>query len=223
MATSLADLQSKLNDELKIDKNNKVWSTTAKNNYINQAYFQVQKDGNFNWRENQTFSNFTSTPGVQEYDLATVMPNFQRLDYVAFNNNNLWKTTLQDIKMSHATTQSSMPNEYYIYGSNLGLQPTPLTAGDVYLLYRKRLPTLTSAQDSLFPEDFDDAIVKYAAYLAWSAPRGNEGVAGSKKNDYEIVMNTLRNGYILEDTNDLNFGLQRRRRNWYSNPNILYY
>lgn len=220
MATALATLRSKLNTELKIDKNDKIWSQTAKDQYLNQAYFQVQKDGNYFWRENQGQNTFNSVSGTQEYALPS---DFIRLDYIAFDNNNLYKTTLQDIKTFHATTQSSTPNQYYIYGSNIGLQPIPLSAGSVYMLYRKRLPTLTAIQDDLLPEDFDDAIVKYAAYLAWSSPRGNEAVAASKRQDYELVMNTLRAGYQLQDSADLNWAMQRRSLNYQANPNILYY
>ena len=34
------------------------------------------------------------------------------------------------------------------------------------MIYRKKLPKITDAQDSILPKDYDEAICLYASYLA---------------------------------------------------------
>ena len=60
--SSLATLEGKLRDAVKIDPNDRVWSLSVKDAAINRAYFQVQKDGNFDWPENFANHTFQSVP-----------------------------------------------------------------------------------------------------------------------------------------------------------------
>lgn len=56
-----SQLRGKLRTELKIDPNGKIWSDAVLNQYINTAYFQAQKDGNYKWRANDGNYNFSLT------------------------------------------------------------------------------------------------------------------------------------------------------------------
>lgn len=208
MATTLATLVSDLRNELKIDPNDKVWSQSLKEDYINEAYLQIQRDGEFNWRENQEeLSTFPITGGTEKYDLPS---DFIRLDFIQLTDSitNLRSIDLATVR-TRGTDGQSEPSEYFIYGNEIGFYPIPDTSYNILMLYRKRLPTLTDSQDSQLPADFDQAIVKYASYLAWSAPRGNEGVAQSKLQDYEASVRRLRLAYIMQDSYNLKFGYQR--------------
>jgi hypothetical protein len=208
MATTLAQLVSKLRSELKIDPNDKIWSTDAKEEYVNSAYLQVQRDGQFNWRENQVEDDTTiqMVAGTEKYNLPS---DFVRLDYIQTRDNLfvLRASTLSKIR-TRGNTGNSAPNEYFIYGNQIGFYPKPDKSYTTLILYRKRLATLTDSQDSELPSDFDQAIIKYAAYLAWSSPRGNPQVAGQKLEDYKASMSRLRLTYLLQNSADLKFSYQ---------------
>jgi len=60
MATTRSQLRADVRTELKKDPNGKIWSNPELNNYINKAYLKVQKDGNFQWRENQANTTFST-------------------------------------------------------------------------------------------------------------------------------------------------------------------
>jgi len=53
------------------------------------------------------------------------------------------------------------------------------------------------------------AIVKYAAFLAWSAIDGKQQTAQAQLNEYQLELDTLFSTYIFDDINDLTFNLQR--------------
>lgn len=207
MAT-LAQLVSDLRAELKMDPSDKIWSTSTKENYINSAYLQVQRDGSFNWRENQVEddTSIAMVAGTEKYNLPS---DFIRLDYVQTVENLfvLRASTLSKIR-TRGNSGNSAPNEYFIYGTQIGFYPKPDQAYTTLLLYRRRLPTLTSSQDSLLPDDFSQAIVKYAAYLAWSSPRGNKGTASEKMDDYNASMSRLKLTYLNQDSANLKFSYQ---------------
>ena len=102
------------------------------------------------------------------------------------------------------------PTRYYLEWNSILFDTLPNAVGTIDFDYRKRLDSLTAdTSESAFGEDFDDAIVKYAAYLAWSSPRWNEQTAQIKLQDYWIVLDTLLNAYIF-DLGDPRFTTQRR-------------
>lgn len=212
--TSLSSLLSKLRRELRMDKDDKIWNTDEKTDFLNEAYLQVQKDGNYNWQASQGIETQALTAGTQEYSLPT---DFIRYDYIQLVDNNepLRQTTKQNV-LRRGTSSNGRPNEYYIYGGNIGLYPTPDSNYSLQFLYRKRLPTLTDAQGSELPEDFDRAIIKYAAYLAWSSPRGNTPDANAKLQDYEQAIDRLFVQYTLQSTQDLRFTYQTNQPSYWS-------
>lgn len=108
-----AQLRTKLRTEIKIDPNGKVWNDTTLDQFINSAYFQVQKDGNFNWRENDGNYSFSLTSGTQEYTLPT---GFIRTDLVRYAGTELFPTSKVDLKRIYSSFVNGTPSRYYING-----------------------------------------------------------------------------------------------------------
>ena len=204
--SSLSTLRTKFNSEVKINKNNKIWSTSTVDQYINAAVVQIQKDNGFSWRENSASDSTSATSGTAEYSLPS---DFIRMDLVRFNLQPLKQTSKKDIQMTQQTSASGTPAAYYINGTVYGLHPTPTAGETINLDYFKRLPTITTSQDSSFPEDFDDATIKYAAYLAFSTYRPKYADSEQRLRDYRIAINTLLSAYGLYDTADMTFRYQR--------------
>lgn len=205
--TSLSSLKSQLNDEIKIDKNDKLWTKDQKYQFLNQAYFQLQKDLNFKLRENQAQPySLPIVAGTQEYAL----PNdFIRALLITWVGRKLEQIDFIALKAQNVGNVQGIPYQYYIYGNNIGFYSIPNSIGPALLYYLKRLPVLTESQDSVLNQDFDLAIVKYAAYLLWATPRGNRQTAQEKATDYEQCINTLRMAYLFQDTANMKFGIER--------------
>lgn len=218
--SSLATLVSKLRNEVKIDPNDRIWSQSVKENALNRAYFQVQKDGNYDFAECVANYTFSSVVGTQEYAKPS---DFIRLDLIRFNGNYLLKREKVQLKQEYANgfTQG-LPNEYYLYGSYIGMNPIPNSVATVDLDYRKKLPTMTSSVDSAFPVDFDDAIVQYAAYILFKQIR-NIDRAKVAIDDYQTIIATLVDGYIQIDNFNLRFRVQRRRSGYVTRADVLDY
>lgn len=208
------ELRTLLRTEIKIDPNGKIWDDTALNNYIDIAYLQVQKDWNFKWRENDAETTISIVSGTQEYDLPT---DLGKVELIRVRQTQLWKTTLIDLKKRISNFASGIPSEYYVRWAKIGFDVIPNITESAEFFYKKRLAKFTSdTSESEFWEDFDVAIVKYAAFLAWSSPRGNEGTASRKLEEYRLELDTLVSTYIFDDINDLTFGIQRNvsRNTW---------
>jgi hypothetical protein len=200
--TSLADLRTKFRDEyVKIDPNSKVWSDSVANNYINRSYFQIQKDGNHRRRECQANTTATSVAGTMEYALPS---DFLRLRLIRYNGQELGKSDKLALKRENSNFDNQgTPYQYYIYGTNYGLFPTPDAGQTIDIDYLKRLATLTSSQASELPDDFDSAIVEYAKYVAFLSV-GKIQEAQIALSDYQFMVNTLVASYIFyDDTNSV--------------------
>ena len=105
-----------------------------------------------------------------------------------------------EIKKENATFASGSPYWYYLYGDYIGFYPIPNTTGTIDLEYYKSLPTIDADQGSDLPDDYDDAIMVYAAmYLM----RGNskDNMVASYRQQYEDQLNTLRLKYWYDDQN----------------------
>ena len=213
MSKSLSQLRSQLQVELR-DPNDKMWTSPTKNQYINSAYFQIQKDNNFNWRECRTSTTLSSPHAIPS--------DFVMAEAVTHSQSNIIladKVYLR--KHGYDLSETGSTATYYYYdGSNI--KTYPVTTYDLTLDYKKKLSALTSDSDTIdFPDDFADAIVKYAKYLAWSSPRGNQDSAAEALSDYGQVLTTLIGSYGLQDINSLSFGMQNNLNNVIGN-NVLY-
>jgi len=178
--STLATLISKLNIEIpQISA-----SDEKKTQLLNSAYKHMQADGTFQWEE--CSANTTLSAG-QEVSLPT---DFVRLELVKAGDTVLATSSKVDMVASNTDfTISGKPSAYYIRGNYIGFDKTSNVAIEIY--YRKSLPTLSVTQDSELPEKFDDAIVKYAAYLAWSQIRQNSDEAALKLQGYELASEEL--------------------------------
>lgn len=206
MATNRWQLRADLRVELKKDPNGKIWSDSALNSYINKSYLKVQKDGNFAWRENQAETSYTSA-NTQEEALPT---DFGKIELIRYNGTELYKTTKVSLKRQYTTFVNGTPSKYYINWANIGFDVIPNNSGLVDISYLKRLTSFTSDTDeSEFNDDFDTAIVKYAAFLAWSSLDGKQQTARFELEEYGIEIDTLVSSYIFDDINDLTMRLQR--------------
>lgn len=217
--STLAILRTKLNRELKIDPNNKIWSLEEKDQAINDAYDQIQRDGEYNWRENQTSTTVSLVANTQEYNLPS---DFVRLEAIIIDNYPMHKKNYVDVQRL-SNTSASKPSEYYLYGSKYGFYPKPDSTYTINFIYRKSLPTITSLVDSTFSDSYDRAIAKYAAFIIFSTTRGNEGVANTKLNDYEREINRLRLKYQLQDHSNLSFQFSRHDKSNNQSDKALYY
>lgn len=222
--STTAVLLSKLRDYMKMDPNDKIWSTANKTAALNTGYFQVQKDGNFNWQENEETATWNTIGGTQEYAIATYVPNFIRMDLVQFTDTSgaIYPYTKAQALMN-SLSGTGRPSNYYIFGNKIGFYTVPDTSYPIRIMYRKKLPTLTTLVDSSFSEEFDDAIVMYAAYKIWSSTKNAVKTAQALQ-DYKLSIDLLKMSYIFNDTSNLTFPYQRasamNRRNTYD-PKIL--
>jgi len=208
MASTRSQLRTQLRTEIKIDPNWKIWTDSTLNNYINRAYLQIQKDWNLDWQEND--ANTTYTVSAQE----TALPDdFGKVILVRYNWSELNWTTKTALKREINTFQTATPSRYYLYSNNLWTDTIP-TWWTIDLDYKKIIAWFTSDTDeSAYKDTFDTAITKYAAFLAWSWPRGNETTAANKLQEYNLEKDTLSNMYVFNDINALTFTTVSRR--WY--------
>lgn len=200
MAKTLLQLRSMLQVELR-DPNDKAWSSAVKNQYLNRAYFQVQKDNNFEWRENRTSSNL-STP-------YTIPTDFVIMELVRFGTQPLKLVDPIALKKrGDDLTLTGNPEWYYFNSSTLGLYP--VTTSPVEINYKKKLTKLSADGEAIaLADDFAEAIIKYAKFLAWSSPRGNRQSAQEAMEDYKEEMNMLKASYGIESEGHLTFGIER--------------
>lgn len=194
-AKNRVDFRQDLRDEFKTDPNGRIWRNRELNKFLGQAYLQIQADTNFNLPENQAAPDtFATTAGTQEYNLPA---NFGRMSKILIANSNfpLDDINLEDLYEKFPTqNESGSPTRYYLRNNKIGLHPIPDAAYTLTRLFKNRF---TFPDDDTTVIDYDDdeiagAIVKYAAYLAWSAPRGNRQTAIEKLQDYKELMKAIK-------------------------------
>jgi len=114
--------------------------------------------------------------------------------------------------MQQANFVWGSPSKYYRFGNNIWFDVIPNLVWEIDLDYSKILPAFTADSDnSELNDEFDTAITKYAAFLAWSAIDGKQATASSKIQEYQVEIDTQIATYLYDDQNDMNFRLQTRR------------
>ena len=114
MATTLATLRSNLRTELKIDTKKNVWTDDTLDGYINDAYMQVQKDGDYDWRQNIGITQtLTIVGGTAEYALPA---DFVRITLVMFDGFTLREITKERARQADGKNfpTTTTPNKYYV-------------------------------------------------------------------------------------------------------------
>lgn len=156
----------------------------------------MQKDGQRRWRENMADVQTTGVVNQQQYALPT---DFVKVDLIRYNGQQLLPTYKTAIKAYESNFTYGLPYQYYIYQGFYGLDPIPNQAFTIDFNYFKK-NSLTSSVDSEYPEDFDDAICSYAAYVAFLSVNKVDR-ANQCKQDYDEIIATLLNTYIYDDMN----------------------
>jgi len=219
MSTTLSTLRTKFRNEVR-DPNGKVWNDSMTDDFINRAYFQVQSDGNFRWPGNENGSStVTFVAGTQEYALPS---DFGWVEFMMISTEKCSPTSFEEVKIRNPNSTQSRPTWYYLRGAYIGFDPVPNgsdASGTLY--YRKLLADLSAAGDLIGLDDrFVKAIVKYAAYDAWSTT-GREDKASVKYRDYEMEMKKLRTTFLGRDMGQFNYMVQRRGT-FVPRSNVLY-
>lgn len=214
MATTPAQLVSAVNTELSVNTQNKIWSTNTILGYINQAIRRVEIDMRLETNDNAPSSSTISlVQGTTEYAMPS---DFAELDMVQLNNGQtvytLYPIEFAQTLLLNPNSAQSQPTNYYIRGTNMGFYQIPDSSYTVTLYYKKLVTSLTSGGASLGLADiYVPAIVKYAAYLAWSSKRGNEGIAESKKQQYQEEIGIQQSFILSQDPNSMIFRSDRKR------------
>lgn len=203
-----SSLRSDLRIELKKDPNWKIWSDSALNTYLKQAYLKIQKDWNFQWRENQANTTFSTVVWTQQYSLPS---DLWKIELVRYNWTVLYKDTKVSLKKQYSSFVSWIPSKYYIFWSYIWFDVLPDAVWTIDLDYLANNDFVTDDSTLIdFPPSFDVAIVKYAAFLAWSSIDGKQWTAQTKLQEYQIEIDGLLSSFNFDDINDLTVRLQRR-------------
>ena len=187
--SSLADLRTKSRDEyIKLDRTGKIWSDSNLDSYINRAYLKIQQDAKFWFRQCDAVTTITLS-----WNSTSALPS----DFITIDDVMIGTSYLNRIEKKELIWLGNTPSMYYIFGTDIGFD---WTSGTISLYYRKRLPTLTSSQDSMLPSDFDDCIAEYVKY-EWFMSVGKEQQAMAHLADYEAQKNNLLATYLYNDNN----------------------
>jgi len=205
MALQRDDLRLELRDELKTDPNGKIWRDRELNRFLSRAYIKIQSDCHYSLPENEVaVSNITTVASTQEYTLPI---DFGKLLNVRdVNSGHLAQITKQELLQAITGTSATnlgQPSRYYLRGLKIGFYPIPDSVRTIELLYNAFLafPTDDVTDISYGDDEIEGVIIKYASYLAWSSPRGNRNEALARLQDYELLINSIKNRFLFQDRN----------------------
>lgn len=196
MAKTRQNIRDYLRGELKIDVNGRVWSDSVLNRNIEVARARIQQDGDFGWSFNDGESTIPTVASTGEYSLPT---DFARLEVVQYEGKNLAQATKQAlIQNMGSVAVDGIPSYYYLFGDKIGFYARPSeTAKTITIMYRKKLAEFsTDASTETMPDEFIEAIVQYAAYLAWSDVQGREDKAIQAMQNYKEQIDGLNTQFL---------------------------
>lgn len=200
--TSIANLRTQLSEEYTRDPNFRVYPQGTIDRMLNKAYRRVQKDM---WRSSRQFEqDYTRTTTAWTAEEA-LPADFVSVVRVIYDNKELRRTTKKEVELYDS--DNSNPNYYYIYQNNIVVYPTPDAWYSIQLIYNASLSTITTDQASTLDDDFDDAILLYAAYKFYLGMKDPN--AQTFLGDYQDQLNTLRAKYHFQDEN-VGFTYDRR-------------
>jgi hypothetical protein len=210
--STLTTLRSKLRSELKIDPNGKIWSDGTLNGAINQAVSQIQQDGNHDWHFND---NEHSIPTVINQSAYALPDTFVRLEEgtIEYDGDQLNPADYGWLKRRDLTTTSGQPSYYALRNANIYLGYRPNAIKTLEFTYRSALTAMSSdATDSGMPSTFDQALIKYAAYLCWSPIEGRSDKAQMALREYNQMMEGLFAQYLgRRDESNFNMAFETTR------------
>lgn len=210
MATRLT-YRSRLRRELKIDPNARIWNDTTLNDNIQQALYQIQQDGNFDWPFNDGSYSTSTVIGTSTYALPSTFSRIE-LGTVKYNGGVL---TPVDYRWLVSTNSSlavnGTPTYYYLRGNNIGLFPRPSAVQTLEFLHRAKLEAFADdTTDNGIPDEFTEAVAQYAAYLSWSDMEGRNDKAIENLQNYKQVMEGLFDQFLgaRRDESNFRFGFE---------------
>lgn len=220
MATNRSQLRTKFRQEMRTDTSGKIWTDTIVNDLFTRAHLKFQRDGQFNWPENQGDSDTISlVAGTREYAYAT---DLGRMEFLMLGTNKLKDSDFETVTRKNPNNNQGKPFYYYLRGANIGFEPVPDGNDSSVTMYYRGIvsPPTDDTTNLTLRDDYVPAIVKYMAFLAWSQPSGNPQRAASKLGEYGIEIKTLRDAFQIRDNAVLNYKVQRSTNN-YSRSDVL--
>ncbi len=203
---TLSELRIKVRQEMKVDRNGRIWDNSTVDDAINLAILTVQKASNFGWQVNDACQTIQSVAGQETYSLDE---NSQGIKLVEYEKDTIFTTQKLEIEALNKTLPSWTPRFYYIYNWALGLSPIPTTSNqEITIFYQKFLVPLSDDSDTLpFQSDFTKTVVLYASYdlFAQTSDAKNIQRASVKKDRYKEELNTIRLAYLIPDSNQVRY------------------
>jgi len=206
--SSLVNLRTRTRTTyMKIDPNANVRDNPTLDFFINEAYNKVQRKGNYQRKECEQLTTLV----IDGSAMYAIPEDFVRLeeDGMLVGTMAIGKTTRNQVL--RLTQNTGTPTAYYIYDGKIWFYPIADAGLEIQMIYRKKLPKITDAQDSILPKDYDEAICLYASYLAMLSVEKQ-----AKANMLMIQFNDCINwlfGMDMYDDESLTFSSQRCN-NW---------
>lgn len=197
MATTLAQLVTRLSEDYLRDTNHRIRPEDVKKRAINKAYKNVMKEFNFAIDTLEA----TATGSTVSWTATITQPTgFVSLESILIEDDRLERRDRTYV--AEHPTSNTRPNAYYITDDDIVLYPTPDGAYSYTILYNKLATALSSDSDTVWMDDvsLDDAILLYAWYKLLLPLDANKAMA--LRNDYNDVVNWLRYQFQY-DTEDL--------------------
>lgn len=191
MATTLANIQSKLNDLA-----DETVSATKATSWINDVYKDVASRSNWSWLQDS--SNFQTSDGDHEYEIASNAMEILQMrtkDRILTPQHRQWlfENHPEYPEYTDSTeAYKATPQNFVHYGGKVLLYPIPDAVETVYYMYKKTVSDLSQGTDEpLIPEEYRE-VLTLGAYLKWAvSDEADKYVVDNAKNEYEQKIQTM--------------------------------
>lgn len=141
---------------IKIDPQARMFSDDELATFLNEAQDKIEVDLSDDIPEQQKKVTWNISAWVQEYVLSTVMPWYKKM-----NSIDLSQCGIDDVSES-----VWVPMSYTIYGTTLYTDVIPSSSASYVVRYSSSLPTISTYEDCVLPDEYIMALAYYAAQLA---------------------------------------------------------
>lgn len=156
MSTQASLISKARSNIIKIDPQARIFSDTELSTFLNEAQDKIETDMSDDIPEQQVKVNWDISTGTQEYLMATVLPNYKKIN----------KIDMTQCSIDEVEEVTGEPNQYTIYWTTLYTNTIPSWSKSVKIFYSKKLPDISSSEDCVLPSEYDLALCYYASYLA---------------------------------------------------------
>lgn len=223
MSASLSVLRSITRDEMKVDKNGKIWSNSSMDRLLKISHRKIQKDLDWAFPANEPLSLLEiPTDGSLEYDL--IVHKVAVVQLVKVNNIRVSPLSRKRRElMGSNLTNSGQPSRYYLRGGSIGFNTVPSSGSVISILHLLKVDPPTEDAGSLLPDtdEVNQIIALYTKYLAWKQIKGQDATADQALAEYRQQMNEVRQEFWpldedLKFNTDRNTGSFSGRNDWCS-------